>query len=694
MIRDIQEIQSLATKYSKQQLAHMAQIGMLDPTKAVMAGMMRDRISKEDAKPPTTTVAQDVMGIAPPQMGMQAPQEQPQQAPQGAPTGVASLPQEPQANAGIEALPAGEVGSYAGGGIVAFDDGGSVPGYAGNMGSAVNSELIELQVELGDLQNQLATNPTNTKLSGKIADLTRLIDLKKERLGVTTPVQPIGVASLPAAADVNPDAQVAKMEQERANARKAKNKAEGRTWSPASVALAHPLQGAPAPVDDGKSSIAGEFLSKIPSGINELVTGGASGEAGRARQAELLRLQKELAAIDVGILERLTPEDRKARQDKANALKQQIVELQKTPVTPVTPVAPVTPAAPGIPVAPISEIQARGANAGAVKKVGAPEFVAPVGISGSTTKRPDINIPSTKIPYNEYTAPEARGLAEISKEKRDQLAALGVDETLIPGLIAETSAKKEALKGRKGEAQGEALMQMGLGLMGARRGQEFQTLGESGIKALQTYKSDMKDLRSAEEKLDERRDALRVAENQAKRTGAEADIAKRDREVDRFEASKAAAAKERNDLEKSEAVLRMQGAQIQTTAETARHATDVGADISRQQLKVQSAQAANTANYQNRLLALNEARINSMDATNKAKMIKLKQESDRMFSTSPEYMALQKQLKGEFGDNFMTADKAKVAIELAKKLYFAQQIEGLGGLSSMGAGILDDSQLR
>lgn len=690
MIRDVQEIQALATKYSKQQLAHMAQMGMLDPTKAVMAGMMRDRISKEDAKPPTTTVAQDVMGIAPPQMGMQAPQEQPQQAPQGAPTGVASLPQEPQANAGIEALPAGDVGSYAGGGIVAFDDGGSVPGYAAGTPGGINSELIELQVELGDLQNQLATNPTNTKLSGKIKDLTRLIDLKKERLGVTTPVQPVGVASLPAAADVNPDAQVAKMEQERADARKAKNKAEGRTWSPASVALAHPLQGAPASVDDGKSSIAGEFLSKIPSGINELVTGGASGEAGRARQAELLRLQKELAAIDVGILERLTPEDRKARQDKANALKQQIVELQKTPVTPA---APAVPAASEVVPTFVSSV-APAAAAGAVKKVGAPEFVAPVGISGSTTKRPDINIPSTKIPYNEYTAPEARGLAAISKERRDQLAAMGVDENMISKMVGETEAKKEKLSGRKGEAQGEALMQMGLGLMGARRGQEFQTLGESGIKALQTYKSDMKDLRSAEEKLDDRRDTLRLAEQQAKRTGAESDIAKLDREKDRFEASKAAAAKERNDLEKSEAVLRMQGAQIKSYGDVSLYGTDVREETARQQLKVQSAQAANAANYQNRLLTLNEARINSMDAASKAKMIKLKQESDKMFSTSPEYMALQKQLKGEFGDNFMTADKAKVAIELAKKLYFAQQIEGLGGLSSMGAGILDESQLK
>jgi hypothetical protein len=39
-IPGIQEIQALATKYSKPQLQKMAQMGLVDPTKAVMAGMM------------------------------------------------------------------------------------------------------------------------------------------------------------------------------------------------------------------------------------------------------------------------------------------------------------------------------------------------------------------------------------------------------------------------------------------------------------------------------------------------------------------------------------------------------------------------------------------------------------------------------------------------------------------------------
>jgi hypothetical protein len=108
MFGQIDEIKNLAFKYSKQQLGSMAQNGLIDTQKAVLAAMMRDRVAKEDTKPPTTTVAQDVLPTQ--QMGMpQAP------APQ-APTQMA-------ATGGITSLPVQEQ-DYAGGGIVAFADGG------------------------------------------------------------------------------------------------------------------------------------------------------------------------------------------------------------------------------------------------------------------------------------------------------------------------------------------------------------------------------------------------------------------------------------------------------------------------------------------------------------------------------------------------------------------------------------------
>jgi hypothetical protein len=137
MIPGIQEIQALALKYSKPQLANMAQSGLIDTQKAVLAAMMRDRIAKEDMKPPTTTVAQDVMGLQPPQMAQAAPQMGPQAEPQAPPTAIAppqmGMPAEPAqeepaqmaASGGLTSLPAGNVGNYAGGGIVAFAKGGT-----------------------------------------------------------------------------------------------------------------------------------------------------------------------------------------------------------------------------------------------------------------------------------------------------------------------------------------------------------------------------------------------------------------------------------------------------------------------------------------------------------------------------------------------------------------------------------------
>ena len=108
MDRQIAEIRSLATKHSKAELGRMVSMGLLDPQKAMMAGMMIDRIQQQNAQPPQSTVAEDVLGL--PGMAQKQPEmQQPQPA-------------------GVEALPAGNVGEYAGGGIVAFAEGDLVSG--------------------------------------------------------------------------------------------------------------------------------------------------------------------------------------------------------------------------------------------------------------------------------------------------------------------------------------------------------------------------------------------------------------------------------------------------------------------------------------------------------------------------------------------------------------------------------------
>ena len=129
MFGEINAIRALATKYSKPQLANLVQTGQLEPQKAVMAGMMIDRIAKSAMAAPQTTVAQDVLGQAPtaegqgmpPQMA-QMPQGAPQMPPQMAADGglMGMMPR----SDGLAALPSG-LHDMAGGGIVAFAEGGS-----------------------------------------------------------------------------------------------------------------------------------------------------------------------------------------------------------------------------------------------------------------------------------------------------------------------------------------------------------------------------------------------------------------------------------------------------------------------------------------------------------------------------------------------------------------------------------------
>lgn len=123
MIRDISEIQTLATKYSKPQLARMAQMGLIDPTKAVMAGMMIDRITKSNMQMPTETVADEALRpVNMPMAGqqnMQQPMQQPAGTPPVAPAGIGGLPPQAPPNAGVAALPSG-IKEMADGGIVAF----------------------------------------------------------------------------------------------------------------------------------------------------------------------------------------------------------------------------------------------------------------------------------------------------------------------------------------------------------------------------------------------------------------------------------------------------------------------------------------------------------------------------------------------------------------------------------------------
>lgn len=136
-IPQIEDIQYLALNYSKQQLASLARTGQINPQDAVMAGMMQDRIQKANAQPPSTTVAEDVLAPQMPQgvAGLPAQEAPAEEMPVGMEGGIDQA-------AGLEALPIPEdmydEQSMAGGGIVAFEEGGDVKdsGGLGRLGAS------------------------------------------------------------------------------------------------------------------------------------------------------------------------------------------------------------------------------------------------------------------------------------------------------------------------------------------------------------------------------------------------------------------------------------------------------------------------------------------------------------------------------------------------------------------------------
>ena len=112
----------------------MAQRGLIDPTKAVMAGMMIDRIQKQNMQPPQQTVADEVLGanVLRDRFGNVVRSGSGQAIRTGVERdrfGNVIRPDEKQ-SVGMTALPSGLPEEMAGGGIVAFADGGDIYDYA------------------------------------------------------------------------------------------------------------------------------------------------------------------------------------------------------------------------------------------------------------------------------------------------------------------------------------------------------------------------------------------------------------------------------------------------------------------------------------------------------------------------------------------------------------------------------------
>lgn len=146
----IQSPEDIAKEYAgnKQKIAQAMQMGIVDPTAGVLAGMFIDRMraGQMQEQAPQTTVAQQVMGGAPPVpanplpaggLGATAPAAPPMTPPMGMapPMPMPEAPPMGMADGGLAMLPVPDAmfdeptnggfdDGYAGGGIVAFAKGG------------------------------------------------------------------------------------------------------------------------------------------------------------------------------------------------------------------------------------------------------------------------------------------------------------------------------------------------------------------------------------------------------------------------------------------------------------------------------------------------------------------------------------------------------------------------------------------
>ena len=497
MFGEINAIRVLATKYSKPQLANLVQTGQLEPQKAVMAGMMIDRIAKSAMQPPQTTVAQDVLGAAPtsdqgqiPQGQPQMPPQMPQQMPPQMAAGGGLMGMMPHSN-GMAALHSG-LHDMAGGGIVAFADGGDVPGYAeGTLTSSRADPAMRIDPSVQARRDQtryqiLADELKDAQRRMLQGDPRAEADFKaiqREMRSVKPP--PSADAGL---GSLIPSAQA--VEPQRVPSGPAMLKAEAAKTA--------------APVSQEESDRA-DFqsgLGKLGAAAKDILTLPGRGVAGAAESV----ITRPLRAMGVpvpylpdefygGNRESMTPYYDKIREKEA-------ADEPKKPEMKVEQLPPIS--------APVKEEPMRVESTGGGK--------------------------STLGEVKAEQLPEKSELnfTQAYKEQKDAYREAGVDTDIYNKMMGDVSKKKEGLKDRKEQALGAALMSFGFEFASARKGQVFDKLNSAAQRSLGQYMNSMDKIADNEDKLDALNREIRMAENNFKRTGADSALAQvREREARR-----------------------------------------------------------------------------------------------------------------------------------------------------------------
>ena len=459
-IPGIQEIQALATKYSKPQLQKMAQMGLVDPTKAVMAGMMIDRIQQQNMQPPQQTVAEEVMGAPPPPPMAGG-------APEGAPP-----------PGGIAGLPSNLPPQMAGGGIVAFADGGDTESYAG--GGAVgyaDGKLVQ-----GDPGIIKYVDPNWESSKSFKRDYTNddKFAILAEQLAHLTAAerQAQGVDKIRIQKDID----------------QLRSTMRGIKAGPAARSLVDqiplPSAGAAEPSKPAKPAAADVDYFKDPLGAPDYTTEGFSlkekVELGKTYEPSLRGL---LFGYEEGKLPDIAPPKKAAAEPAAPPEKFMPKVSEKEPV--------------------------------AEKKA---EMGPP---------KPDMFTALRNIGIEE---PEKLTAEQALAEQDRIYTQLGVNKDLFSQIRQDYEARRGKFADRADKAAGHALMMFGAGLMGARKGEAFATASKSAQQSLMMYMSSMDKLAEQDDKMDQSLRELTVAEDQYKRTRADSALARVQKQQEKIDA--------------------------------------------------------------------------------------------------------------------------------------------------------------
>jgi hypothetical protein len=533
----IQSPESLAKEYggNKQKIARAVQLGILDPTAAVLAGMFIDRVrnAAQEEQGPQTTVAQQVLGGQPPappqgpppQAGLQAAAPPAMRMAYGGQVGISNnqVPS-PAMERGLDGIPIPDnMFDYAGGGMIAFADGGDVKRF--NPGGAA---ILQPKVVSSYPYNPVYAAPPPQQIINPNALLEY-------------PTRPGGPAIFGSGADptgykyFNRDISklapyLSELEIERLYQRFAGNVSKAvnflKSLGPAagagiaSMAVEEATGKSPDQQMMRGIRAINPFMGAMVSGLEQL--GIVKPSLYAAGTIPFTDKQKEDALKNaVGMFgDRTELRASPGRGGVVAGTGPQLVDAQGRRIDQTG--ALITPEATTDAAKRDEEIK----RANDVAAQTARQIMAPVSIAAPTKpekrKVPELADLDMEIEAARPRAqsmysmpPEAdKSLNQIIESDRETLTKQGYDFNLIKNMVAETRAEREKIPEQRKEAASLRLLEAGLAIMGGTSPYAFVNIGKGGSEAAKGFNEDMKEFRKLDREYRKELQQLQSMQNQ------------------------------------------------------------------------------------------------------------------------------------------------------------------------------------